>query len=219
MRLSDLIYERHCAVCDAKIDKGSVCFGCDFNLASLAKPSERIVTNGNNSVLCKYAFEYRGEKVKNLIFSLKGKADSELVQYCAGIYFDLCKDFLLQNKTVYVTHIPRNFGNFNKYGYDQSKRCAKELARISGEFTYKDMFSRKISSTVQKKLTIDERIVNTYGKFSLRKRKLGKTVPDVIIVVDDMITSGSSMLAVNELLYDHYGDNVEISGVFLVSNN
>ncbi len=95
-----------------------------------------------------------------------------------------------------ITYPPRSKKEALKYGFDQSKELAKLISGYTG-ITYMECFDRK-HSKMQKNLTAAERKINADGTYSLKKDICvsGKR----FIIVDDVITTGSTINACAALL-------------------
>ena len=112
---------------------------------------------------------------------------------------EILKLFIKEKLTAtdwYITYPPRSKIEAKKYGFDQSK----ELAQLISEYTdikVMNCFSRN-KSLMQKNLNIYERKINADNTYSLKKDI------DVsnkhFIIVDDVITTGSTINACASLL-------------------
>ena len=82
-----------------------------------------------------------------------------------------------------------------KYGIDHAELLAKSLAKKLSAQYYQPIISK--SKKAQKKTSGEERLKNAQFKLKVRAKSLsGKTV----IIVDDIVTTGSSMGACAMLL-------------------
>lgn len=220
VRLSDFIFIRQCAVCKRTIKYGVVCPMCTCDLKELLKYDTRTEFDGKSKIECHFAFRYKdNETIKKFVFSLKEDATNDLFNLCSKIYITLCDKIDVGEEKVFITHIPRSRKNLHKYGYDQSKICAKLVAKKSDKrFEYKNLLTRKFSSTEQKYLNLEQRIQNTNNKFSLRRFVKKNIKPDIIIIIDDVVTTANSVIECARVLRKVYGENIRIYGVFLASN-
>lgn len=95
-----------------------------------------------------------------------------------------------------VTFSPRGVSSVLNYGFDQSKGLAKRISKLTGA-EFEDVFSRR-GSAKQKTLDAKERKESAENAFSLKKNAhvSGKKY----IIVDDVVTTGATMRACEELL-------------------
>ncbi len=91
------------------------------------------------------------------------------------------------------TYPPRRPSAVNKDGFDQAKRLARALARVSdGEYaTLLDRTHR--SSREQKKLDADERAVNAAESYRLSAKASDRIRGRVVVLCDDLCTTGSTL--------------------------
>lgn len=92
-----------------------------------------------------------------------------------------------------ITFLPRSHKNKAKNGFDQSYRLAKALSSVTG-IEFVSCFDRKIKTTEQKKLNVYERRLNMRSAYKARKVE-DKIKDKTVILVDDIVTTGSSMAA------------------------
>jgi ComF family protein len=105
----------------------------------------------------------------------------------------------LMPKDCLITFLPRSHKNKAKDGFDQSFRLAKALSLATG-IKFVNCFDRKIKTDEQKNLNLYERQLNmnsAYKPRNVENEVEGKTV----ILVDDIVTTGSSMAACARIAY------------------
>lgn len=103
---------------------------------------------------------------------------------------------------ILVTYLPRGLKGVNWYGFDQSRLLAKQVAReLEAEFL--PVFKRKITlfAREQKHLGEAERKRNTQSAFLLLgKGRSAVAACDLLVLVDDVITTGASLAGCISLL-------------------
>jgi len=103
-----------------------------------------------------------------------------------------------------VTWAPRNPNNLLAFGFDHGELIAKALASRLGCSTRPTMF--RFSGEMQKDMDMEERISNASS--GLAPRKKGITRGGKYILVDDVITTGATMAAASDLLYQWGAEKV-----------
>ena len=139
---------------------------------------------------CVSAFEYDcpiGHAIRNLKYSRK--------TYLA----DILGDLLPFDETIpaeWIIPVPLHPKRLSKRGFNQSELLAEALSRRTGIPVLNDLLERKIHTDPQAGLSGKERRNNLKGAFSCKKSLPAETV----ILVDDVITTGSTLSACAEAL-------------------
>ena len=105
----------------------------------------------------------------------------------------------LMPKDCIITFLPRSHKNKAKDGFDQSFRLAKSLSNVTG-IEFVKCFDRRIRSNEQKKLNVYERRLNMRSAYKPRSVE-GKLKNKTVILVDDIVTTGSSMASCARIAY------------------
>ena len=163
--------------------------------------------------LCFYEPEGIGVQNK-IIYSLKRKRNSDLVEYFAfELYTHVINELECHNisrESLVFTWIPRRRSAVSEYGFDQSKLLAKALARLFGSRAI-PLFLR-IGGKEQKKLNITDRTKNLARSLVLNYNLIGFPIKEKrddislilkgknVIIIDDIITTGSSVRQAIDLL-------------------
>lgn len=147
-----------------------------------------------------YNVSTNGE-INKLFYGLKHKYDKGTVDFCAEKMKDeviaLFKSRGLNYSEYIVTYAPRSRKNLNKYGFDQSKKLAKSLAKKLGIECISTLNNK--SKREQKGLNKKERADNAQKSYFYKKNSLKGN--DNIILVDDIMTSGATMYTCAFQLY------------------
>lgn len=150
-------------------------------------------------------FRYKQRKenlaANSLIYSLKRDNRSDVLEFCANELFAAVRHDSLPNDLI-ITNVPRRRGAIIKYGIDHSNLLARALAKRL-DATYIPILASK-SKREQKTLRGEDRVKNT--NFYLRREPdlSGKTV----IIVDDIVTTGSSMATSGMLVHSLGAKNI-----------
>lgn len=103
---------------------------------------------------------------------------------------------------ILVTYLPRSAKGVNEYGFDQSRLLAKRIAcELDADFSCVFKRKRVFFSREQKHLSASERRENVKSAFVLsRKHKPSLAQYDLVVLVDDVITTGASLAGCISLL-------------------
>ena len=142
-------------------------------------------------------------QIKNFVYSIKHydyKTSFDFVaeQMRKPLIAEMRATNLLPDDCV-ITFLPRSYKNKANDGFDQSFRLAKALSMATG-IEFVNCFERKLKSDEQKKLNVYERNLNmksAYKPIDVEHKLKDKTV----ILVDDIVTTGSSMAACARIAY------------------
>lgn len=211
MNFWDLLFDRRCSICGKSIDKGSVCDDCDKELEKLINVRNRKLCVEGSTLNAYYLFEYDNVIVKKLLFALKRRGNKELFEYAANLYYKAVPDDFIGC----VTSVPRRGIGRRSYGYDQVEVPCKIMCKQQKErLEYKKLLCRTGFSKEQKNLNEKQRKANTKGKFKAVK----KDIPKNILVADDCVTTGSTVIScVTELVKKN--EDANVSFIFLASQN
>ena len=110
----------------------------------------------------------------------------------SSVFAPLVFRFLMQNPELLgipLVPVPPRPQKLREKGWDQIEDLVKALT-VFPQITVKRCLQRR-DGTAQKKLSRDERAVNLQGKISVS----AKTVPDTLILLDDVMTTGATLEA------------------------
>ena len=101
--------------------------------------------------------------------------------------------FCLENtdKDTIITTVPLHMFSYLKRGYNHSELLARDVAKHEGN-TFVNLLKKTRLTKHQARLSRSERLKNVRNSFSLRKKYL-KTIADRdIVIVDDVVSTGST---------------------------
>ena len=104
-------------------------------------------------------------------------------------------------KDCFVTFVPSSFKTDQQKGYNPAYEIAKTIA-TEKHVPYFGLLGAKNIQT-QVKLSKEERIENVKNKFFL-KSPINLKSYNVCVIVDDVITTGATMMAITDLLSEQY---------------
>ena len=196
MSLLDLIFIRKCKLCGKSISGGALCDECRKNIDSAISPVERKLCVGGKTFHACSLLDYNNEHVKKLLFALKRSSNKELFEFCASLF-----EKMIGSNFIHVVFVPRSRVNKRKYGYDHMQKIAKTLCK-DGKYEYKPLLVRRPFTKEQKKLNSKDRIKNVSGAFKIKKNDITTD----IVLVDDVITTGSTAVSCITEILNHNKD-------------
>lgn len=204
----NLFYPRLCVLCNGSllIAEKHICTVCQLDLPltnfHLEKdnPLEKIFW-GRTQLNRAFAFVYfkKGGAVQRMLHQLKYKGNTELAEYLGLLYGTNLKETIYNEKIEAVIAIPLHISKLRKRGYNQSELFANGLAEtLQIENLSNSIIRNKATETQTKKARFD-RWQNVESIFSVSQPELLKHKH--VLLVDDVITTGSTIEAcANELL-------------------
>lgn len=179
-------------------EKLKYCKMCGFEMPDCRCMPRLLYDSGCNDLMKLVSYEgtKHGMSVSSsVIFTLKRRACGRCEHFAAEQLSSLIRTRLNlceSNLSDYViTFIPRGSAAVTEYGYDHAEILAGLVSKITG-IQLKRIFCRDIKAKEQKGLDANERIKNAYETLFLceiEKELCGKK----IILLDDVVTSGSTM--------------------------
>jgi ComF family protein len=145
-------------------------------------------------------FPYSG-KNKRLLTMYKFKKNLPLANFLAEKVLDVLREPLL--KDAIIVPVPPRPGKIKATGWDQVDYLVKRLRILSKDSVSLYRCLKRIKSKTQKQLDRAERIENLKGRISVR----GK-VPKTVLVIDDVITTGSTMEVCSSVLKENGAEKV-----------
>ncbi len=88
-------------------------------------------------------------------------------------------------------------------GYNQSELLAREIGRLWRAPVWTDVLVRRRGTQTQTRLTPVERLANVAGAFALVPASQPKLAGAHLVLVDDVITTASTLNACARVLYGH----------------
>lgn len=220
--LLDLIYPRICQSCGNTLFKHEtiLCLLCEARLplTNTHQESDNVIEQlfwGRcqlYSAAARHVYQ-AGGKVQHLIHQLKYKNKPEIGVYLGEIYGrELMKSEKFRSVSVIIP-VPLHLKKLSSRGYNQSEKIAEGLAKtMRGQLNTKSLI-RKVATETQTRKNRWERYKNTKEIFALENSEILENKH--ILLVDDVITTGSTIEGCVKLLSEIPG--IKISVVALAS--
>ncbi len=215
MKYIDILFPPACPICFGHVGSAVVCESCEDKLKASENIRQKYVSVDGKSVRVRYLYRYGKSELTRYIFALKKRANTELFSHAAHKLLPMLSDIPFTENTV-ITNVPRRKVNVRIFGYDHSERIAKFIAKQShGKLRYEKLVKRCGFSKDQKDLDAAARQINARGKYKAENRQNVRS----IILFDDVITTSSSFSECVRQLRHVYGNDIEITGLFLAARN
>lgn len=218
--LKRMFIERYCVVCTEPISydkKDPFCDACLKDWEEFVSAKCGICGRERGSCTClpsnvkkinhsmvSWCYFYNGEEngeINELFKNLKWNYDGRVIDFCTDkmkeSLLHLCRSRGVNYKDFVVTYVPRNERNVYKYGFDQSEKLAKSLAKKLGIGVIKTF--ENFGTKEQKKLNKKERVKNALEAYEYIEDSVGDHKR--FFLVDDILTTGSTMLACSYQLF------------------
>jgi competence protein ComFC len=197
----DIIFPINCVSC-GKFDY-YLCPDCQKELKFLKKFSEL-----NNGFQFYSFFDYKKTDISKLIHLFKYKYVEDIFKLIEGLFLENKENFkkeIIFLKKIYYLPVPLHIRRERERGYNQSERLTEIFQKIWPGKILNNIISRKKYTKAQAKLNKEERLLNLKDKFILNLDNLNMLDQNaIVIIVDDVVTTGSTLLEIKKLLSFHY---------------
>ncbi len=202
-----LIYPRTCAACGNSLYRYEALL-CSYCLIHLPKTFyHKDDTNplfhlfwGKIPIemIASFYFYNKGNKVQHLVHQLKYKNRPEIGIYLGKTYGQYLKKVERFKEVDVIIPVPLHHSKLKKRGYNQAEKFAAGLSE-SMEIPYDvESFIRTAATETQTRKTKQERWENVKNKFDVTQPN--EIIGKHILLVDDVITTGSTLEACAQIL-------------------
>jgi len=172
-------------------------------LAGLPTPEEQFSSSVSS------LFSYKDPLVRTLVWQIKYKKDKKLINAVGKLLFETIladlgdKKFFI-NGEIALIPIPMTTSRRNERGFSQTEEIAEVIIKMDEEkiidYLPNALIKIKETSSQTKTKSKSERLENLKGSFSVSQKEIitGKT----IILIDDVVTTGSTQLEAKRVLKD-----------------
>ncbi len=184
-----------CSVCSAEIAGGKICGSC-----LITPPSYKF----HKSVTL-----YEKE-VRQLILLFKYGGKEVLADKMASLYKETAEDLVRIFKPDFITIVPDD--RRRKYGFNHNRVVASALACTLGLRLEAGVLKKIRSTPPQASLRVNERLKNLDNTFVVRKSHRKYLKNSVVLLLDDVFTTGTTMDKCSRTLADA---GAEVIGITL----
>lgn len=198
--LSKLLFPCRCPICKQVITPNTpTCNACADYLN--IKPHKQILSNG---CVCVSAFRHDGVW-RRAVLNYKFYGNRQYYIQFSLILKYIIEDVYPEIKFDVYTSVPSHQEKIKARGFDQVMILAKETARLQ-KCVYKQLLYQTKNNKFQHELSSEERIANVADIYKCCDADFvkGKT----ILLFDDIITTGATMLEASKELYQAGAEKV-----------
>lgn len=224
--LFDFIFPPICAGCRTKLVRGEALI-CTTCFASFPEtdlhvcPEDNAVTQrlaGTTTVVHGYAL-YKLQKKSRLeqaLFAMKYKNQPKIGELLGSYYGSILANHATIHCIDAIVPVPLHPRRLYERGYNQSACFAAGLAASLQLPLYADCLKRIRNTPTQTKKNKEERVANVAGAFAVER-------PDDLaqrrlLVVDDILTTGATLAACTQTLWEHGAGAVSVAALALVED-
>jgi len=184
-----LIAPPFCANCKKFLsERVPFCADCFAQIRPIATKTIAITANFEMRVFAIAAYR---EPLQSLILA-KGNSNIAAAAQLGELIWQMTD---LRNINFdYLVPIPLHWGRYAKRGYNQTEEIAKIIAKRSGRPTH-SLLKRVKKTDFQFRLTHDKRFENVKEAFVLNAKDHDLFKDKTIVLVDDVMTSGATLIA------------------------
>jgi ComF family protein len=210
--LLDYLAVEYCRDCGEHVPfetgrNATICANCWRDYSSY-QPQCELLSNGRTTITVVTAVDYN-ERVKALIHRLKYMNDrliaDDLVLLLESAWWKLAEDWLPEmgggSSAPYVVPVPLHWTRFVWRGFNQAELLSEGLSDRLGLFTDSRILSRSKFTRPHHGLNRAERAVNVRSAFRASSAFRFKENIPPIVLVDDIFTSGATLLECSEALF------------------
>lgn len=205
-----LIYPNKCLLCNKVIvkNKEHLCNLCRKSLKVDTKIRyfERLYDSNGNTIKCISPFEYTGN-IKNAIWRFKFRGYKNYSEFFAKM---IARELEINFKNVkvdYITFVPLRKDRKRDRGYNQAQCLALDLSRKTG-ISCKDLLTKVKKTKIQHELSLVYRRENVKGAFAVKTTEKLNVENKIVLICDDIITSGSTLYECAKVLLENGAKSV-----------
>lgn len=202
-----------CARClsDLETSKNELCSICGRPYCECECAPEALVSIGIDACGCCFSYDKgrRGCASSRLIYSIKSTENKDSISFAASLLAERIRrggDLEISNAV--LTFAPRRSRSVREHGGDHMMMTAKQLSRLLGC----EMICafKNTALDAQKTKSASERAESASESVRLRRGISEKISQRRVILIDDIITTGSTLSACASLLYGAGADSVSV---------
>ena len=202
------LYPNRCLFCREVLPAQSVpiCPACRLQEVT----GQSVLATLPNGLTVITALRYQGRS-RQLLLRYKFRSQPGLCRAIARLMAQAMHEQLSETSFDCVTYVPTGFFRLVRRGYDQSGLLARELGRELG-IPCRKLLVKRVLNRQQSSLAFEDRAANVRDAYRLRVHTLPEGMR--VLLVDDVITSGSTISSAAEELTR---ENIQVTGICMAN--
>jgi len=212
-----LIYPELCVICGEPLIENEkfFCFACylklprtNYHLIPVNQAIERLAGKISLEKASSYFYYSKGGIAQKLVAEIKYRGNSNLGEWIgAYIAKDMISSEFFQGID-YLVPVPLHRSKEKKRGFNQAEKIAEGIAQVTKIPLEINNVFREKANTSQTRKGVFDRWKNTLNLFNLKNPELFKEKH--ILLIDDVLTTGSTMEALAQSLMKSQGVKISI---------
>lgn len=216
--LIELFFPRTCICCDKRLieDEKHICLGCNLSLPKtdhLAKDNNQLEVFFSGrfpfSRIASFAYFVKGGSIQKIVHGLKYKNNPEVGVYIGKLCGIEMRSQLAFQNIDFLLPIPLHPKRLAKRGYNQALMIAKGISTETNIPIMEDNLIRVIDNPSQTQNSRIARWKNSEGIFAIKSKNM--LTNKHVLLIDDIITTGSTIETCAKLLLLETNGNIKIS--------
>ncbi len=188
-------FEPICYICKWRSDKFEIHNNCKKN-----------VYYDNIIILSHYKNKIISKLIKDLKFYSKKDIAEDFWYYLSELFFE---NEIYKNTDNYIIIYPSMwFFKKLKRWYNHSEILAKYISKKTNIKLWKKYIKKIKTTRQQSKLSKEERVLNLVNTFKIANNKVDKIDKKIFIIVDDVISTGSTINELSKILKQNWAKKI-----------
>ena len=222
--LTDIIFPRHCVCCGQMLlgDERHLCTSCLMHLpytcnAAVAGNDTEQHFQAYHDMVAAMSLLYfsHHEDTRRIVHRIKYGGDRRLAVAMGRLMGETLVHSRRFADIDVLIPVPLHRRREQQRGYNQSEMLCRGIALQTGRPVSTGNLVRTVNTASQTHMNIDERAANVHGVFTVRQP--AKLAGLHILLVDDVITTGSTTSACCDALYEAGNVTVSVASLALTA--
>lgn len=203
-----LIYKENCCVCGCSKDNEILCKNCLKNVEILSGFPQGKIRDVKIYSACIYK-----DTIRTLIHKLKfnhKRSTAKVLAKILSTYYNKILEYSLIHKENYeqfknaiIVPVPTSKKNILNRGYNNVFEIAKEFSKFENIPILEGFLIKTVNTLPQYKIIKSKRKINVAGAFKINAKLISKIKGKTIIIIDDIITTGSTLNEIIKILQEN----------------
>ncbi|MBE5950689.1 MAG: ComF family protein [Lachnospiraceae bacterium] len=130
----------------------------------------------------------------SMIRKVKRDGTETILVFLAKQMKSHCRSFLLETGAECIVPVPLHWTKQQKRGFNQAELLARALGKELG-IPVKNLLQKTKHTKDQKYMSLEQRSRNVADVYCIRKDKKSAVMPQAVLLIDDIVTTGSTLTA------------------------